>query len=125
MKYLIILFFTFYLNVNSQTPEWKLIDENEEYKLYIKDHSDKAAWYKIEYNKIKINETIFGVEQKIKKILMLHEFDCENKMIGTLADISYDENGDTIDSHDYGKSASLKNVIPDTLGEFMLLNFCN
>ena len=79
----------------------------------------------IEYKKIKINETIFGDKQKIKKILTLHEFDCENKMIGTLAEISYDENGDIITSSDYGKLADLKHVIPDTLGEMILYNFCN
>ncbi|EPR72110.1 hypothetical protein ADIWIN_2949 [Winogradskyella psychrotolerans RS-3] len=125
MKYLIILFFAFYLNANSQTSDWKLLNENEEYKLFTRDHSDKAAWYKIEYKKIKVNETIFGNKQKIKKILILHKFDCENKMIGTLAEISYDENGDTIDSNDYGKYADLENVIPDSLGEMILFKFCN
>lgn len=125
MKYLIILFFAFNLNANSQTSEWKLLNENEEFKIFTKDHSKKSAWYMIEYKKIKINETILGDKQKIKKILTLYEFDCENKMIGTLAEISYDENGDTITSNDYGKYADLEHVIPDTLGEMILYNFCN
>ncbi len=125
MKYLIILFFVFNLNANSQTSEWKLLEENEEFKIFTKDHSKKSSWYMMEYKKIKIEETILGDKQKIKRVLILHEFDCENKMMGTLAVISYDENGKTITSNDYGKYADLKHVIPDTLGERILYNFCN
>lgn len=125
MKYLIILIFTFSINVNSQAPEWKLLSENEEYKLFTRKHSEKASWYKLEYKKVKINKTILGVEQKIKKALTLHEYDCKNKMIGTLAEILYSENGEVINSKDYGKYSTLEHVIPDSLGEMLLLKFCN
>ena len=124
MKKIIILFLAFNLNAFSQTPNWKLIDEYEDFKLFKRTHSEKAAWYKFEYKSLKIVQSILGDEQKIKMVLVLHEFDCKNKMIGILAEIKYDDEENVIKSIDNGKFSILENVIPDSLGEKILNDFC-
>lgn len=123
MKNILLLFIVFATHFNAQSQEWKLLDDNDEYKLFIRDHSQTSAWFKWEYKKVKINEFI-GKKEEIKKTLTLYKFDCNKKMLGTLASIHYDEKGETIRKKDNGDYARMENAVPDTLGEWVLLKFC-
>ncbi|WP_242093622.1 hypothetical protein [Aestuariivivens sediminicola] len=128
-KFLLLLIsFTTYFNIQAQ--EWKLLDDNDEYTLFIRNHSENSAWVKWEYKKLKVSETLFGKEEKIKRVLTLFKFDCSKKQSGIMAKISYDVKGEVLSSEDYSKyyniseDYNMEHVIPDSIGEWVLFKFC-
>lgn len=125
MKKFILLLIAFLAHCNFYGQEWKIIDDNDEYKLFMRDHSSNTAWIKWEYKQVQIEKTVLNIELRIKRSLTLYEFDCENKMSGWRSKITYDDKDDVVQSDDRGDSAIMTNVIPDSVGEFILLKFCN
>ncbi|WP_053969748.1 surface-adhesin E family protein [Mangrovimonas sp. ST2L15] len=121
--YFLLIVFGTYFNIQAQ--EWDLINENDEYKLYIRNHSETSAWVKWEYNEVQISEDLLGEKEKLKSMLMLFKFDCEKKMTGILAQVYYDDEGNVISSNDNGDIAIMENVIPESVGEKVLFIFCN
>ena len=124
MKKLILLLIAITSYSNIQSQDWELLNENEEFTVYIRAHSDNSAWFKFEYKK-EIEKTILISKYRIKKILTLIKFDCSKKMMGTLAEHCYDKDDKQTYSSDSGDYASMENIIPDTTGEFLLNSFCN
>lgn len=106
-----------------QSQDWKLLNENEEYTVYIKANSGKSAWFRFEY-KSEFTKKVSYKDYRVKKVLTLIEFDCSKKMMGTLAEHFYDEDGELTYSDDRGEYAIMRNVIPDTTGEFLFNSFC-
>lgn len=130
MKKILLLLILLVSYSTIQAQEWKLIDDNDDYKLFIRNHSENSAWVKWEYKKVKVSESLFGKEEKIKQLLTLFKFDCDNKLSGTMAKVSYDEKGEVLSSEDNAKYYSLdkdynmEHVIPDSIGEKILFKFC-
>ena len=123
MKNLVVLFIAIFTYNNLQAQEWKLLDDNEEFTVYIKANSGKSAWFRFEYNN-EFTKTISYEDYRVKKMLTLIEFDCSKKMMGTLAEHLYDKDGELTYSKDEGEYARMRNVIPDTTGEFLFNSFC-
>ena len=117
---LLLIVFTTYFD---QSQDWELLNENEEFTVYIRAHSNNSAWFKFEY-KTEITKKVFVTNYKVKKILTLIEFDCSRKMMGTLAEHYYNKDDELTYSDDNGEYAKMEHIIPDTTGEFMLNSFC-
>ncbi len=123
MKNLIFVLLLIY-TLPSPEQKWTLLDDNEKYTLYMRNNTKDSAWIKIEYKKVQIQKNIIGQEEKLKMELNLYKFDCNDKMMGTMAEIQYDDEGEVLRSDDNGKYPIMENVIPDTLGEKILLEYC-
>ena len=118
-----ILLITFITYFNAHSQDWKLLNENDEFTVYIRAHSNNSAWFKFEYKK-EIEKKIFIQKYRTKKILTLIKFDCSKKMMGTLAEHYYDKDDKIIYSSDNGDYAEMENIIPDTTGELVFNSFC-
>ena len=53
MKKFLLLLISFATYFNIQAQEWKLLDDNDEYALFIRNHSETSAWVKWDYKKLK------------------------------------------------------------------------
>ena len=124
MKKILYLGITLFFTFSTFSQEWQILDDNDEFKLFIRNHTKESAWVKWEYKKLKTKKYILREEQKIKKSLILFKCDCDKKMIGTMAEIDYDESGEVVNSKDKGDYANMTNVIPESIGELITIKFC-
>lgn len=106
----------------SYSQEWKTISLTSDFeKTSIRKHFGDKAWIKIENTELDIS----GKKGK-GKILLLVKFDCNGGRIGVVSQTQYFHDDDTpASSEDMPETlVDMTYVIPDSKGEFWLIEYC-
>ena len=123
-SFLIIILLSFTTIGYSQ--EWKSIHKsNDGIEVFFKNQSKNLVWVKttnIDVDKGDILNSEIVKGQRIRLI----KFNCQDKKMGVIATIEYDNNGEEIFSNQKKEIlVDMEYPYPDTFNEFILKKYCN
>lgn len=122
-RFVVIIFIS--LSTIGYSQEWKSIHKSDDgIEVFFKNQSKNLVWVKAK--NIDVNKgTIF--EPKIVKgeRVRLIKFDCEDKKMGVIATIEYDDNDEEIFSKQKDEVlVDMEYPYPDTFNDFILKKYC-
>ena len=124
MKKIILVFLVFpFANIYSQQWEIMNIRDSDNTEYSYKSKSSNTAWVKTVQDKIEYFKNGKSAYTKGHEIV-LYKFDCEEKKMGIMQVTVYDTNNNPLEIVDLGENRKMQYVIPDSIGESLLLHFC-
>lgn len=121
-----LLFIGFFLfSTIGYSQEWKSIYKSDDgMEVFFREHSKNLTWVKT--TNIDVDKGgAFNTDKVKGERTELMKFDCENKKVGIIATVEYDNNGEVLYSKQVKEIlVDMEYPYPDTMNEFFLGKYC-